>query len=263
MVNAINPTNVPLQLLGQSGCRFEHNGSVIYMDPYLSNSVQELDSADLNRLIPVPLRPEEVADADWILITHDHIDHCDPYTLPIIAQASPSCSFIGPPPVLNKLQEWGITDQRLYVATETWIQINAAIKVRAVPAAHPDIKRDASGYLLTVGYVVEIRGKRLYLAGDTSISQELIDTLILLRPIITALLPVNERNYFRTRRGIIGNMSVREAFQLAEEVGIKAVIPVHWDMFAVNSVDLDEIRAVYNRMNPDFELRINPTSMAF
>ncbi len=263
MMNASNPTNVPLQLLGQSGCRFEHNGSVIYMDPYLSNSVQELDCADLSRLIPVPLRPEKVVDADWILITHDHIDHCDPYTLPIIAQASPSSSFIGPPPVLNKLQEWGIANRRLYVAKESWMQISKTIKLRAVPAAHPDIRRDDGGNLLTVGYVAEIDGARLYLAGDTRITKELIDVLLSLRPISIALLPVNEHNFFRDRRGIIGNMSVREAFQLAEEVGIKAVIPVHWDMFAANSVDPDEMRAVYNRMNPDFELKISPTTMAF
>lgn len=96
-------TEISLQLLGQSGCRIEYGGSVIYMDPYLSNSVQELESPDLERLIPIPVKPEEIIDADWILITHDHIDHCDPHTLPVIANVSPGCRFVGPLPVLDKL----------------------------------------------------------------------------------------------------------------------------------------------------------------
>ena len=96
-------TKISLQLLGQSGCRIEYDGVVIYMDPYLSNSVQELDASDLERLIPVPMLPESVTDADWVIITHEHIDHCDPHTLPTIAEASPDCRFIGPPPVLNRL----------------------------------------------------------------------------------------------------------------------------------------------------------------
>jgi len=95
---------ISLQLLGQSGCRIEYDGMVIYMDPYLSNSVQELDAPDLQRLVAVPVKPESVTDADWIIKSHDHIDHCDPHTLPAIARASGNCVFIGPPPVLKRQQ---------------------------------------------------------------------------------------------------------------------------------------------------------------
>jgi L-ascorbate metabolism protein UlaG (beta-lactamase superfamily) len=59
------------------------------------------------------LPPEKVTDADIVLITHEHIDHCDPHTLPRLAQASPQARFVGPAPVLNKLTEWGIDSARL------------------------------------------------------------------------------------------------------------------------------------------------------
>ena len=42
-----------------------------------------------------------------------------------------------------------------------------------------------------------------------------IDALNALAPIAVAILPVNEFNFFRSRQGIVGNMSVREAFGLA------------------------------------------------
>jgi L-ascorbate metabolism protein UlaG (beta-lactamase superfamily) len=73
-------------------------------------------------------------------------------------------------------------------------------------------------------------------------------------PIDIALLPVNEDNFFRRRRGIVGNMTIREAFGLAAEVGIRRVVPVHWDMFAVNSASPEEIKAVYRADAWPFDL---------
>ena len=40
-------------------------------------------------------------------------------------------------------------------------------------------------------------------------------------------------------------MSIREAFGLAKLLGIKHVVPVHWDLFVANGVLPDEISAVY------------------
>lgn len=85
--------------------------------------------------------------------------------------------------------------------------------------------------------------------------------LKLLQPISTAILPVNEHNFFCARRETIGNMSVREAFGFAEEIGIDTSIPVHWNMLAANSVDLDEIRVIYQKMQPVFDLQFQPRSI--
>lgn len=251
-------TTIPLRLLGQSGCALGFPGATLYLDPYLSNSVQELDAADLARLVPAPVKPSDVADADWVLVTHAHIDHCDPHTLPELAKSSPQARFIGPPPVLAALEGWGIAAQRCALAREAWQALAPDLRVCAVPAAHPQVERDGAGNLFCVGFVIEWRGRRIYLAGDTSVCDELIRALGAFGGFDAALLPVNERNYFRDRRGIIGNMSIREAFLLAEETGIRKVVPVHWDMFGANSVAPEEIRAAYEFMRPGFELLMRP-----
>lgn len=249
---------INIRLLGQSGCQIKIGETTIYVDPYLSNSVEELDAPDIKRLIPIPIKPEEVTDADWVLITHEHIDHCDPHTIPIIAEASNKCKFVGPSGVINKLTSWGISQSRCIIVDDGWIPLSNISKLTSVPAAHPQICRDAQGRALCVGFILEVDGKKLYIAGDTSVTDELIDALSAKLPISTALLPVNEHNYFRGERGIIGNMSIREAFILAEKLKLQRVIPVHWDMFAVNSVSPDEIEAVYRQMRPGFELIMNP-----
>lgn len=252
---------LPITMLGQSGCRLQFPGATVYVDPYLSNSVQELDAPDLERLAPIPFSPEKVRDADWVLITHAHIDHCDPMTLPKLAAASPQARFCGPQPVVEKLLSWGISAERVRLASEEWSGLAENLRLRAVPAAHPEIERDDAGHLACVGYVLEHARELIYLAGDTCVKQEIIDAIKVLGPVHTAFLPVNEHNFFRGRRGIIGNMSVREAFQFAQEIRAKQVVAVHWDMFAINAVDPDEIRLIHQRMKPGFDLLLNPEKL--
>jgi L-ascorbate metabolism protein UlaG (beta-lactamase superfamily)/GT2 family glycosyltransferase len=243
--------------LGQSAIRLSAD-AVIYVDPYFSNSVEVLDSPDLVRRVSIPLSPNEVTDADFVLLTHEHIDHCDPHTLPLIAKASPRAKFLGPSAVLSILAGWGLSSDRLMEASESGIALSREIKAYAVPAAHPEIQRDESGRLWAVGYVIECGDQRVYVSGDTFARQEIIDQVKSHGPIDLAFLPVNEHNFFLGRRGILGNMSPREAFQLAREIRAKRVVPTHWDMFEVNSVDPEEILLVYRQFVDSFELLLNP-----
>jgi L-ascorbate metabolism protein UlaG (beta-lactamase superfamily) len=243
-----------IERIGQSGLRIKYCNKIIYVDPYLSNSVQILDSSDLERLVPLPFNANEVNDADWILITHDHIDHCDPMTIPEVANASPQSKFLGPSSVIEKLISWGISIDRVYLANKSSLLLFDGFEVNTIPAAHPLIEYDGANNLVCVGYFLKTQCEKVYISGDTVVKQSILDRVKKLGPVDTVVLPVNESNFFRERRGIIGNMSVREAFGFAVEVGAKKMIPVHWDMFAENSVSKDEIRLIYKQMNPPFEL---------
>jgi L-ascorbate metabolism protein UlaG (beta-lactamase superfamily) len=244
--------------LGQSGFRFQFAETIVYTDPYLTDHVAEVEGEALRRLTPSPLTPSDVTDADWVLVTHLHLDHCDPTTLLPLVQASPHCRILCPGEVARYLEGLGIDASRLVPAREEWLSLGPDLDVHPVPAAHPTIERDENGLLRYVGYVLRYQGRLLYHAGDTSADQVMIDTLKALGPIEVAILPVNERNFFKERQGIIGNMSIREAFGLAEEIDAKHVVPMHWDMFAPNSVFEEEIRLVYQLLKPPFEMTLNP-----
>jgi L-ascorbate 6-phosphate lactonase len=245
---------IHLQHLGQTGLRIDLGDTTVLVDPYLSNSVQELDSPDLVRQVPIPYLPNELTGVDWVLITHEHMDHCDPHTLPILAEVSPYARFMGPLSVRKQLADWGISEERIQEASPVAYDLCIGLQVRSVPAAHPRMRLDQDNQPHAVGYLFQYNNKTLYLAGDTSVCDELIYELKQLGPIDLALLPVNEDNYFRRRRGIVGNMSIREAFGLAADVGIKSVVPVHWDMFVVNSTSTAEIKAVYDSECWPFDL---------
>lgn len=245
--------------LGQVGFRLKFGEVVVFIDPYLSDFVEQAEGQDLRRHFPLPFAPGSVTDTDWVMITHEHIDHCDPLTLSPLAAASPQARFVAPAAVRPLLLSMGIAPQRVLVAREdNWLVLADDLKVIAVPSAHPDVVRDAEHLSHFVGYIFDFRGRRLYHAGDTSVTDEVLDSLRRMRPIDVGFLPVNERNYFRDRRGIIGNMSVREAFGLAEEVGIRTVVPTHWDMFGPNCVDRQEIELLYQILRPNFAMAIYP-----
>ena len=242
------------QHLGQTGLKINSGKTCLLIDPYLSNSVQELDAPDLVRQVPIAYAPHSLRDVDWVLITHEHMDHCDPHTIPVLSKASPQARFVGPEPVRKQLRVWGISEDRIVQASSTCLELDSDLRLRAVPAAHPRVLAGADGQPKAVGYLLERHQKRVWVVGDTSVCDEMIDYMQSLKPIHTAFMPVNEDNYFRRRRGIVGNMSVREAFGLAAELGIEQVVPVHWDLFEANSTTPEEIQAVYHAHSWPFEL---------
>jgi L-ascorbate metabolism protein UlaG (beta-lactamase superfamily) len=78
-------------------------------------------------------------------------------------------------------------------------------------------------------------GVRLYHSGDTILHDGLVPRLEH-QAVDVAFLPVNGRDFWRERRGIIGNLDGREAAELAATIGADVLIPMHNDMFALNHV---------------------------
>src|SRR4051812_35905524 len=101
MIDAISAERVPagavaLWWLGQASFALKSSGgAVVYVDPYLAVSDR--------RLSPPPFPPEAVANADVVLLTHDHGDHVDPSALPGIAAASPKAHVVAPRPIAGRV----------------------------------------------------------------------------------------------------------------------------------------------------------------
>lgn len=253
--------SVRVTKLGQAGFRLQFGGTSIYIDPYLSDSVEQMEGPRLKRLLPAPFQAHQVTDANYVLISHIHMDHCDIDTLLPLSKASPSCFFIGPMNVIRYLVSQGISVERTIVADKESILLNGKIEVHPIPAAHKNIEQDFDGYLRYLGYVISYNEKLYLHTGDTCVHSTVIESIRQLGKIDIAFLPVNECNYFRDRAGIVGNMSIREAFHFAEEVGASTVIPMHYDMFEPNQAYPEEIQMIYDKMSPSFTLNMEPSEV--
>ena len=166
-----------IEHLGQSGLKINHDSQCILVDPYLSNSVEILDSSDLKRQIPIPYKPENLTNINWILITHEHIDHCDPHTIPILSKVNPNAKFIGPYLVRNILKNWNINESNIINLMDNEIDLGNDLSITPVPCSHPKLEFSEDGFPRTVGWIIDNKKSRIYIAGDTSVSQQLINFL--------------------------------------------------------------------------------------
>lgn len=252
---------IPTGFLGQAGFRFDFGGVVVFVDPYLSDRVEKMEGAALKRQRPAPFSPESVTDADYLLITHAHMDHCDPESILPILASSAKAKVIAPYGVIDYLVTEGMARERGLAVSEDTIVINEQLSVTSLPAAHPHIDRDAADCVACLGFVMSYMGRRIYHSGDTSPDDYIISSLRKIGPIDVALLPINEKNFYRDKAGIIGNMSIREAFGMAADIGAGKVVPMHYDMFKPNQAYLEELAVVYRELAPPFELIIEPSEL--
>ena len=242
-----------IHVLGQSSVRFTTSAGSVLVDPYLTDIVAEKYGEELRRLRPCPVTFADLADTRVILITHAHLDHCDPASVHGILAHAPEARIIAPLSARTILAAEGVAASRLEVAEHTWMPLFEGVRAYTVPAVHPTPDREANGEWVSVGYVLEFGYHRYYHAGDTSPAQEIVDAVRPLAPTV-GFLPVNERNYYRDGAGIIGNMSVREAFAFADELGLETMIPVHWDLFEPNLTLREEVELLYRHYRPRLTL---------
>lgn len=121
------------------------------------------------------------------------------------------------------------------------------IRIKPVPSAHEEVKTTGSDRAHRyVGYLLDMNGVKLYHAGDTVVYPGLPEMLAA-EAIDLGMLPINGRDYFRTSRGIVGNMNIREAAELAKLTHMDTVIQLHYDLFAGNSETRNFVQELYER----------------
>jgi L-ascorbate metabolism protein UlaG (beta-lactamase superfamily) len=200
--------------LGQGGYLFELASKRLAVDPYLSDS---LAAKGVGRLFPAPVTPEELR-ADFIICTHDHADHFDPDTVLPAKAAHPETEVIGPSSVASHGKELGLSVRTL-ASDEADLQLGP-FTIRAVQAHHSD--PDAVGLLISAG------GYQVYLTGDTTYTDELATIAANHGSVDLLLICIN---------GKLGNMSAVEAAKVAADLRPKLAIPMHYGMFASNTVE--------------------------
>jgi L-ascorbate metabolism protein UlaG (beta-lactamase superfamily) len=183
-----------VEWLGHSGFRIRAGRTTIYIDPY--------------RVSP------GAAPADLVLITHGHYDHFSPRDIEALSHKD--TWLIGPAAVAEQVAGRVISIAPGEVVEPEFAQ---GVAIRAV-AAYNTSKRDADGKVFHareagwVGYDVNIRGERLYHAGDTDVIPEMDEVT----GVDVALLPVSGTYV----------MTAEEAAEAARRIQPRVAVPMHW-----------------------------------
>lgn len=221
--------------LGQSGIVIEAAGERLVIDPYLSDFGRVVSNGVWKRDLPIPMAPHELAGALAVICTHEHVDHLDPLTVAPLLAVSPSTVLVAPVAALRDLPFAVRTEQLRPVRGEGETLTLGPFTVTSLPAAHSQSytleRSEEDGHRWSC-VVVEAEGVRLFHTGDAVEHEDLVS---LVGDVDIACVPINGRG--READDIVGNFNAAEAANLCRRLHARHAVPLHWDMFHINSGD--------------------------
>lgn len=232
--------------LGQSGFVVKTMHALLHFDPYLSDSLTRKYATTDNphiRMMEIPVQPALIGHARYVFASHTHTDHFDAETLAPMLAASSAARLILPAAIRQRVTEIGLAaDRALPMRGEDTITVEgdggAAVRITAIPSAHPGLDHtDDHGYPF-LGFVVQVDDVTIYHSGDTVLYDDLAARLAHF-PIDIAFLPINGSKA-RLKDKIAPNMSAADAVNLAQRNRFRLAVPHHYDMFTFNTVDVND-----------------------
>ena len=190
-----------IRVFTQNSIRIESAQGAIYIDTFKMN--------------------EAPHDAAYILITHDHYDHFSPEDIEKVANEN--TILVVPEKMRSKAEKIsGMVKKIETVSPGTKTDIDG-LGIEAVPSYnilkpfHPK----SAGW---VGYILNIDGERIYIAGDTDLTKEAKEVKCDI-----ALIPI----------GGTYTMDAKKAAELVNIIKPKTVIPTHYGSIVGTAKDAD------------------------
>ncbi len=234
----VAPGFVGVWWLAQAGFVFKaHDGTVVYLDPYLTDIVEK--TFGFKRLSLAPISADEVR-ADWLISSHEHLDHLDTDALPVIARNNPRCRFAGSESCQPVYAECGIEKPRTLCLLPGTTHNFGPFTIRTAKADHGDLSPSALSLLFEFGPV------RILFTGDTAFRPDWLGPLC--EPAPDVLLPCIN--------GQFGNLDPLQAAQLTAIVKPQVVVPCHFWMFMEHGGDPAAFVAACKKECPAVAVRL-------
>lgn len=190
---------------GHSCIQVTSGGNSIIIDPFISgNELAETDVSNIN--------------VNYVLLTHGHEDH--------ILDADYIAKNNSAPVICNvELSAYmgskGVTVEPMNIGGQVEFPFFTVKMIRAIHSSSITLENGESLYLGTpAGFIIEIGGKTILHAGDTSLfnDMKLIGDKY---DIDIAFLPIGDRF----------TMGIEDAVQATDWLNAKRVVPIHYNTF--------------------------------
>ncbi len=229
--------------LGHASYLIHIGGVTLLTDPvWLDNWVLKRNSA-------LPIIPEQIREVDYILISHDHRDHCDESTLRLLGSILPEAKILTGLNMTSLLQPWLPKNT---IQEAGWFQsydLSESLRITYVPSRHWSRRGLLdTNQRLWGGYYIETGEKTIYFMGDSGYGphfQLIADTMG--APDI-AMMGVGafKPEWFMHP----AHTSPMDAVRAFNEMGGKNFVPMHFGTFDLSDEPLLE-PLDWLRSNPD------------
>jgi L-ascorbate metabolism protein UlaG (beta-lactamase superfamily) len=236
--------------IGHASFLFTLGGKRVLVDPVLSPRL-----GPIARLTPPGIAIDALPPIDVVLITHNHRDHLDPWTLSRLGPAPRYVVPLGNGDLVRSLGADKVTELDWWESKDL-----GAFEVTLVPARHwsmryPWDRNDA----LWGGFVVRSNEGAAYHSGDTGFFDGFAEIGKRVGPIDWAMLPIGayEPRWFMQPQ----HMGPEDAVEAARLLDARRVVAMHWGTFRLTDEPIGEpperARAAFAAgKSPDRELWI-------
>lgn len=211
--------------LGHASIFIRLDGVNILIDPVFGNP------RFLTRFIDVPNPLEKIKKLDYVLVSHDHRDHCDENTLREIAKKFPYAKFLAGLGMEDLLNDWKSFENG--VETAGWFQEFTTaenVKIAFVPVRHW-CRRGLfdTNARLWGGFVISGAGKKIYFGGDSGFGSHYRETAEVFGAIDYFIIGIGayEPRWFMQPN----HNNPADAFQAFWDSQGKTLVPMHYGTF--------------------------------
>lgn len=186
----------------------------------------------ITRLVTPPSPLEKLRTVDYILISHDHRDHCDEATIEQLTRRFPAAKILVGLRMDDLLNDWKFANTE--IQTAGWYQQfalpNDKVKISFLPVRHWSRRGlfDTNARLWG-GFVIEGAGKIIYFSGDSGYGSHYAELARLFPRIDYFIIGIGayQPNWFMRAN----HNSPQEAFQGFLDAKADVLIPMHFGRF--------------------------------
>ncbi|HOK05139.1 MAG TPA: MBL fold metallo-hydrolase [Victivallales bacterium] len=207
------------------------SGKIILIDPFFPES----RPSEVYVYQTSPVNPKDLQ-VDFVLFTHDHLDHTHVETVKNIFATSKFAKFAGPPESINRItSKANIPAENCITITPNSKIEYLDVKIYSFYSKPPDGDKKANippPDTTHLGYVIKIDEKTLYFTGDC------IRTLADHDEILTAIKKLKPQIGFVVTHPTEGEFPFFEdTVKLAEKLNLETIVPAHYSCFAKRNYD--------------------------
>lgn len=208
--------------LGHASFLIQVNGKRLLTDPAFYNL------ALIQRRVGIPFGVEQFANLDYLLISHDHRDHCDKKSIKqVLKHANPS--ILTCLKMSNTIKNWvGQTP----IQEAAWYQIykTEGVEVIYLPARHWS-RRGLTDFnrVLWGSFLIRVNDKTIYFGGDSSVGNHFEEIGKLFPDIDVCMLGIGAYKPAEMMQAV--HTSPQQAYEAFLQLGAKQMIPMHYGTY--------------------------------
>jgi len=213
---------------GHSTLLLEIDGFRVLVDPVFGPRASPVSFTGPKRFHPPPTTIAELPPLDVVLLSHDHHDHLNPWSMRELARRRvPFVTSLG---VGARLEKFGI-EPGLITELDWWedhVVPGGGLSFTATPAQHFSgrglLDRNST---LWSSWVLNTPRRRIFYSGDTGLTDELRDIGTWCGPFDLSLIEIGA---WHPAWGTI-HLGPHNALRAFEMLGGGTMLPVHWGTF--------------------------------